>query len=344
MRKILYINIYSRFRNIKMSKISILRSCVNRGWTIANRRIITQQIGKEKFSEITALAKKVGITGDSFEYTTASKYLTKENFEGTRATLKEVYETTTKNAQKLKETESFFLNDSVKRYNSLDEIYAEPLIRNIEHAPSNMWRFYESDDRELLRSIKLDNGTISKSSEEYLKDRYEMSTFAQQKFPTFEEYKNSYIKEVEARVNRYLSQIPRTTKDCVLWRGVCLNKHAKDKGTREFSRILEDAKPGDIITPDYAATCTSIQPRYALNYLNRDYEHSEHAKKALFKIITRKGAKLPAKGGLREVDLPPFAQYRVLGKQYLPAENTYIYTLEYITPTEPVDYSKFVKF
>ena len=326
-----------------MSKISILRSCVDRGWTIANRRIITQQIGKENFSEITALAQKAGMTGDCFEYTTVAKYLTKENVEGTKATLKDVAEVAKKNAPKLKETESFFLDDTVKRYNSLDEIYAEPfLARDIEYAPSNMWRFYESEHAK-LRDIKLNNGKLSKGYEEALKEEYEMSTIAQQRYSTFEEYKNSYIKRIENNVNSYLSEIPRTTKDCVLWRGVCLNKNAKDKGTREFSRIFEDAKPGDIITPDYAATCTSIQPRYALNYVNRDYEHSEQAKKALIKIITKKGAKLPAKVTLTEVDLPPFAQYKVLGKQYLPVENTYIYTLEYITPIEPVDYGKFVK-
>lgn len=51
-----------------MSKISILRSMVNNGWTIANRRAVCSQIGKSNFEEIANLAKKKGLTGDVFEY------------------------------------------------------------------------------------------------------------------------------------------------------------------------------------------------------------------------------------------------------------------------------------
>lgn len=51
-----------------MNKISMLRSIVNNGWTIANRRTVCSQIGKSNFEEIANLAKQKGMTGDVFEY------------------------------------------------------------------------------------------------------------------------------------------------------------------------------------------------------------------------------------------------------------------------------------
>ena len=51
-----------------MNKISMLRSIVNNGWTIANRRAVCSRIGKSNFEEIANLAKKKGMTGDIFDY------------------------------------------------------------------------------------------------------------------------------------------------------------------------------------------------------------------------------------------------------------------------------------
>ena len=51
-----------------MSRITFLRTLVNNGWTIVNRRAVCSKIGKSNFEEIVALAKKKGITGDVFEY------------------------------------------------------------------------------------------------------------------------------------------------------------------------------------------------------------------------------------------------------------------------------------
>ena len=39
-----------------MNKISMLRSIVNNGWTIANRRTVCSQIGKSNFEEIAKIS------------------------------------------------------------------------------------------------------------------------------------------------------------------------------------------------------------------------------------------------------------------------------------------------
>ena len=51
-----------------MSKISELRSIVDYGWTIANRKAVTSRIGKSNFHELATLARKSGLPVDCFEY------------------------------------------------------------------------------------------------------------------------------------------------------------------------------------------------------------------------------------------------------------------------------------
>lgn len=51
-----------------MLSVSVLRTFVKNGWTIANRHTVCSQIGKSNFEEIVQLAKKKGFTGDVFEY------------------------------------------------------------------------------------------------------------------------------------------------------------------------------------------------------------------------------------------------------------------------------------
>jgi hypothetical protein len=60
-----------------IAKVSIqtLRTFVKNGWTIANRRAITSQIGKSNFDEIANLARKQGIDGDIFEYQFTKDFL-----------------------------------------------------------------------------------------------------------------------------------------------------------------------------------------------------------------------------------------------------------------------------
>ena len=64
-----------------IAKVSIqtLRTFVKNGWTIANRRAITSQIGKSNFDEITNLARKQGMTGDVFDYQMVKDQFTSNN-------------------------------------------------------------------------------------------------------------------------------------------------------------------------------------------------------------------------------------------------------------------------
>lgn len=61
-----------------MTSISLLRTFVKNGWTIANRRAITSEIGGINFDRI-ATFEKSGIGADTFEYQKVCKYLSKEN-------------------------------------------------------------------------------------------------------------------------------------------------------------------------------------------------------------------------------------------------------------------------
>lgn len=70
-----------------MNKISILRSMVNNGWTIANRRAVCSQIGKSNFEEIANLANKKGLTGDVFEYQMVKDELNLRNLSEVRKAL-----------------------------------------------------------------------------------------------------------------------------------------------------------------------------------------------------------------------------------------------------------------
>ena len=53
-----------------MYNVSILRTLIENGWTIANRRAIISKIGKANFDEIINLAHSANIT-DTFQYSNA---------------------------------------------------------------------------------------------------------------------------------------------------------------------------------------------------------------------------------------------------------------------------------
>ena len=70
-----------------MSNILMLKTFIKNGWTIANRRAVTSQIGKENFDKIAKMAKETGLVSDVFEYQRASKYLSFESIKETFETL-----------------------------------------------------------------------------------------------------------------------------------------------------------------------------------------------------------------------------------------------------------------
>lgn len=62
-----------------MPSISMLRTFVQNGWTIANRRTVTSQIGKSNFDAILSLAKKGKLKKDIFELSSVGEI--KPNFQ-----------------------------------------------------------------------------------------------------------------------------------------------------------------------------------------------------------------------------------------------------------------------
>ena len=70
-----------------MVSISILRTLVNKGWTIANRRSVVSQIGKKTFNEISQLAARVGRTGENIRFCDAKDFLQANTISETRAAL-----------------------------------------------------------------------------------------------------------------------------------------------------------------------------------------------------------------------------------------------------------------
>ena len=59
--------------------ISKLKSIVNNGWTIQNRKTIINQIGKKEFNELATLAETANLGGDIFIFTMIKPHLIKKN-------------------------------------------------------------------------------------------------------------------------------------------------------------------------------------------------------------------------------------------------------------------------
>ena len=70
-----------------MVSISTLRTFINNGWTIANRRNVISKIGKNTFNEISELAAKIGRTGDKVRYCDFKSFLQANTISETREAL-----------------------------------------------------------------------------------------------------------------------------------------------------------------------------------------------------------------------------------------------------------------
>lgn len=105
-----------------MNKISMLRSIVNNGWTIANRRTVCSQIGKSNFEEIANSAKKKGFTGDVFEYQMVKDELLPTKLADTKSLLSEPSLNVKKWGRELRESDSYCWNsDKYGKFKELDE-------------------------------------------------------------------------------------------------------------------------------------------------------------------------------------------------------------------------------
>ena len=72
-----------------MYNVSILRTLIENGWTIANRRAIISKIGKANFDEIINLAHSANIT-DTFQYSNALTHLEPANIQRTKKLLSDI--------------------------------------------------------------------------------------------------------------------------------------------------------------------------------------------------------------------------------------------------------------
>lgn len=72
-----------------MYNVSILRTLIENGWTIANRRAIISKIGKANFDEIINLAHSANIA-DSFQYSNALTHLEPTNIQRTKNLLSDI--------------------------------------------------------------------------------------------------------------------------------------------------------------------------------------------------------------------------------------------------------------
>lgn len=70
-----------------MVSISVLRKFVSNGWTIANRKNIVSQIGKNSFKEISQLAARTGRTGENIRFCDAKDFLQANTISETRLAL-----------------------------------------------------------------------------------------------------------------------------------------------------------------------------------------------------------------------------------------------------------------
>lgn len=72
-----------------MSKFLHLRTLINNGWTIANRKAVVSKIGKANFDEIINLAYSANIA-KHFQYSNALTYLEPENIQRTKNLLSDI--------------------------------------------------------------------------------------------------------------------------------------------------------------------------------------------------------------------------------------------------------------
>ena len=116
-----------------------------------------------------------------------------------------------------------------------------------------------------------------------------------------------------------MSKAPVNTEEHYLYRGMTTRNPIFEEH-KIYDSLLENAKVGDVIVPDWNVTCTSCYPEYALNYSGNGF----------MRIKTPVGAQLGAKGGHTEVNLPSMAKLKLTNKQKV-GELT-IYDFDYIMP------------
>lgn len=112
-----------------MLNISYLRTLINNGWTIANRRTVVSKIGKANFDEIINLAHSANIA-DTFQYSNALTHLEPANIQGTKNLLSDII-TSYKEYAKCP-----YINDMLRTGSALSE-NSQKILNSLKFAIAN---------------------------------------------------------------------------------------------------------------------------------------------------------------------------------------------------------------
>ena len=179
-----------------------------------------------------------------------------------------------------------------------------------------LYDYYAED----LRHMQWNNGELDVPPKWYV---YEKKIHPG-KYASKEEYLNALkekIMKIVTTQKEELAKIEGFKYPHTFYRGVNLDKcKSNSEDEDKYIDYMNNAKVGDIITPDWTPTCAAKDVRLAFDYSNEN----------LLVIRTKKGAKLFSGNHInREVMFPSQAQFKVLSKQKQKGIN--IIELEYIS-------------
>lgn len=112
-----------------MTKITLLKTIINNGWNIANRKNLSEKIGKNNFDEIMNLAQNANFR-DTFQYSKAVDWFELHNAETTKNTLNSIIDSYKKYAQ------SPYINDYLRQELPLSEA-SKNLVDSLKLAINN---------------------------------------------------------------------------------------------------------------------------------------------------------------------------------------------------------------
>lgn len=162
--------------------------------------------------------------------------------------------------------------------------------------------------------------------EAYELDYEFISEAEMKKFPTlrsYAEYRSNPERLQDNQLRRVIKNIPPTQQEYFLYRGVNLSTKPQ-----QYIDILQGAKIGDIIIPDWGVSCATPDSSYAIKH----YTGGGTQNTALLKIKTPIGSRLFGlhKDGFTEYHMPSMSKYKLTGKHQI--GNLAIYDLDYIMP------------
>lgn len=197
---------------------------------------------------------------------------------------------------------------------------------NSSHYIYNAWEDIEL--RNILRAMQFNNGEIPQSTiagyeAEYIYMPEELGISKEEwmhRYPTKESYVQSKKNEIYDNLKGQIQELKRlkpTPDDCILYRGISLNKYGRNKDYINFIDMYRHLKEGETVILDWASMCATSNIDYAIC-----------AGSDILRIKVPKGSRLVH--GTNEYRFPSKSKFRFNKK------NDYngisIWDFEYITP------------